>query len=256
MNHAAPHGGEMGMGRELNIEIVSERPAQYRIYLSDPDGKPIPTTGNQIEVAIIDVTGKKLSTLPTSAMGDQYFVAAGEQTNSAKTSVRVTVVLKGKTQPVEMDFTVESKLVSTPTPIVRAAPTSPTVGVEGSGPPGRLPAVHWSDTQNGLTAKMYINPFPLRLGIASEFVLLLTNSEGQAVTNANVEMTLIGGMAGMEGEHDEEFNLKMTSQGAGLYSIRASPGSSTLVFGGMSLRIQRDTRVWTITIPKDALGSR
>jgi len=85
--------------------------------------------------------------------------------------------LKGKAQPVEMDFTIQAKLVSTPTPLAQSAPTIATTAIEGSGPPGHLPAVQWSDTQNGLTAGMYFDPFPLRFGIASEFVLLLTNSD-------------------------------------------------------------------------------
>ncbi|MBI3536696.1 MAG: hypothetical protein HY070_03930, partial [Chloroflexi bacterium] len=166
MVHNAPHGGELGMGQELHIEILSERAAQYKVYLYDPSGKPIPTEGNQVEVAIIDTSGKKLSSFPASAVGSEYFVAAGVETNSAKTDVRVTVMLKGKSQPVEMDFTIEYKGATwaTATPFVRATLTAPVALPAVTVAPGRLPAVHWLVTQNDITVKMFFDPYPPRLG--------------------------------------------------------------------------------------------
>jgi len=38
---------------------------------TSPDGKPIPTTGIQVEVATVDSAGKILSTFPARALGEQ-----------------------------------------------------------------------------------------------------------------------------------------------------------------------------------------
>jgi hypothetical protein len=76
------------------------------------------------------------------------------------------------------------------------------------------------------------------------------------VSDATVELTVTGGMAGMEGAHDEDFPLKLANRGSGLYATEAGPGSSELVPTGISLRIQRGGQMWSFALPKDALSAR
>ncbi len=260
MVHQARHGGELQMTADFHVEVVSERPGEYKIYLYDPTGKPIPPEGNRVEVALVDSAGKIVSVFPARLVsGVEYFIASGGPTNVPKTDLRLTIYLKGK-PATEVNLTIQNKLVSPPTltlPIVITTPTSAPVALPAAPvAPGRLPAVHWSVTQSGIVAKMYLNPFPFKLGAMTTFQLLLTESDVQALTDAKVNLTITGGMAGMAGEHDEDFHLVMASQGSGLYVIRASPGTSNLEFGGMNLSIQKGTRTWSFAISKDELGIR
>ncbi len=108
MVHAAEHGGQLGMGETLHIEIVSEQPGQYAIYLSDPSGNPLPLEGVTLAVALIDPAGNELQVFTARLAGDgQYFVAEGQPAYVTQTDVRVTVVLPGNAEPVEMDFTLQ-----------------------------------------------------------------------------------------------------------------------------------------------------
>ena len=106
MVHQAEHGGELGMSDTLHIEIVSEQPGEYRVYLSDPSGNALPTDGITLEVALIDSAGNELLNLPAgSADSGEYFIASGGPTDSSETDFRVKVWLSEGAQPVEMDFT-------------------------------------------------------------------------------------------------------------------------------------------------------
>lgn len=106
MVHQAEHGGQLGMSETLHIEIVSEQPGEYKVYLSDPSGNALSTEGITLEVAVIDMGGNELLTLPASpADSGEYFMASGGPTDNAQTDVRVKVWLSENTEPVEMDFT-------------------------------------------------------------------------------------------------------------------------------------------------------
>lgn len=108
MLHEAPHGGQLGMGETLHIEIVSERQGEYTIYLSDPSGNPLPLEGVTVEVALIDHAGNELLVLPARLSDDgQSFVAEGEPTDPSQADVRVKVMLPQNAELVEMDFTMQ-----------------------------------------------------------------------------------------------------------------------------------------------------
>jgi len=108
MTHEAQHGGQLGMSEELHIEIVSERPGEYRVYLSDPSGNPLPLEGVTLEVALIDSAGNELLILPASvAESGEYFIATGGPSDLTQTDVRIKVVPAENTEPVEMDFTLQ-----------------------------------------------------------------------------------------------------------------------------------------------------
>ena len=80
MVHEAEHGGQLGMSETVHIEIVSQQPGEYIIYLSDPSGDPLPLVGVTVEVALIDTAGNELEVLPARRAGDgKYFVAGGSR---------------------------------------------------------------------------------------------------------------------------------------------------------------------------------
>jgi hypothetical protein len=106
MVHEAEHGGQLGMGETVHIEIVSQQPGEYIIYLSDPSGDPLPLEGVTVELALIDLAGNELQVFPAKLSGDgKYFVAEGEPADPSNTDVRVKVRLPEGAEPVEMDFT-------------------------------------------------------------------------------------------------------------------------------------------------------
>lgn len=108
MVHEAEHGGQLGMGETLHIEIVSQQPGQYTVYLSDPSGDPLPLEGVTVEVALIDPAGNELQVFPARLSDDgEYFVAEGEPADPSRTDVRVKVRLPEGADPVEMDFTLQ-----------------------------------------------------------------------------------------------------------------------------------------------------
>ena len=108
MDHEAQHDGQLGMSENLHIEIVSERPGEYKVYLSDPSGNPLPLEGVTLEVALIDSAGNELLILPASvAESGEYFIATGGPSDLTQTDVRIKVVPAENTEPVEMDFTLQ-----------------------------------------------------------------------------------------------------------------------------------------------------
>ncbi len=254
MIHGAPHGGQLGMSKDLHIEIVSERPGEYKLYLYDPAGNPLPSEGTMADVALIDSTGKRLSVFPARlADRGEYFFATGGPTDIIKSDVRVTVALRGKNQPVEMDFTLQYQAGAAPTPTVRATPTVPAARPPATAVPGQRPAVQWSQTQGGLTVGVFFAPYPLQLGGLTTFRVILTDAAGQPITDATVELVISTGMAGMEGEHDDTVYEKLESQGGGVYVTRTLAGRADQTLTGLSLNIQRGAQIWAVLIRKDEL---
>ncbi len=119
---------------------------------------------------------------------------------------------------------------------------------------GCEPAAQWSQTQNGLTAVACFAPLPPQLGRPGIYEVLLADAAGQAMSDATVEVTLVGGMAGMAGEHDEDFSMTLESQGAGLYKVEATIGPTDLVLTEVRIKVQRGRELWSFSISVDDLA--
>ena len=106
MVHTARHGGQLGMSDVLHIEVVSEVPGQYKLYLSDPEGEPIPLEGVAAKVALIDRSGNELEIFEAELAPDGDFLfAEGDLAEATQADIRVRVILPDQAEPVEMDFT-------------------------------------------------------------------------------------------------------------------------------------------------------
>jgi hypothetical protein len=81
----------------------------------------------------------------------------------------------------------------------------------------------------------------------------LIDAAGQPVLDATVELTLVGGMGGMEGEHDEDFSVTLESQGAGLYTANGRVGPSDLVLTEVRIVVRQGGQSRTFSIPADDL---
>lgn len=103
----------------------------------------------------------------------------------------------------------------------------------------------WSQTRDGVTLAMCFDPRPPPLGARANFEAMLTDAAGQPITDATVELVLVGGMAGMEGEHDEDFDVELDNQGSGRYAIEAAVGPSDLVLTGISVRVHSGGQSWS-----------
>ncbi len=112
----------------------------------------------------------------------------------------------------------------------------------------------WSQTQGGATLSICFDPHPPKLGTPGRYTALLVNAAGQPMAEAQVELTMVGGMAGMEGEHGEDFTLEMASQGAGLYAAEGPVGPSDLELTGIIVRVRSGGDGWTFNIPASALA--
>ncbi len=254
MVHEAQHGGQLGMSEELHIEIVSERQGEYEVYLSDSSGSPLPLEGVTLDVVLIDPAGNELLVLPaTVSDGGEYFIATGGPTDIAQADVRVKVLPAENAGPVEMDFTLQyerSTPSPTTTPSVAAATTA-------SAP---IPALEcktgepWLQTREGLTLAMCFDPHPPQLGSPATYEAMIVDAVGQPVADASVELTLVGGMAGMEGEHDEDFAVQLASQGAGRYAAQATVGPSDLALTGVTIEVLSGRQSWSFSISVDELG--
>ena len=116
--------------------------------------------------------------------------------------------------------------------------------------------MQWSESKVDLIVGMSFEPYPIQWGTTSTIKVFLSDSEGRPITDASVELTLIAGMAGMEGEHDEQTTLKLASQGEGVYLVRALMGKSEMALTGMSLSVQKGEKKWESPIAKDELQIR
>ena len=119
---------------------------------------------------------------------------------------------------------------------------------------GCEPAAQWSQTQNDLTAVACFDPLPPQLGRPGIYEVLLADAAGQPLSDATVEVTLVGGMAGMAGEHDEDFSMTLESQGAGLYKVEATIGPTDLVLTEVRIKVQRGRELWSFSISVDDLA--
>jgi len=144
---------------------------------------------------------------------------------------------------------------SAPPPTRPAEPTA----VESTRPPV-TPAVlncetarQWSQTRGDLTLSMCFEPYPPQLGILTTYEAVLVDSAGQPLSDAEVELTMVGGMGGMEGEHDEDFSVALESLGAGLYTTQERVGPDDLVMTGIRVNVQHSRELWTFSLTADDL---
>lgn len=140
MAHESRYGGQLGMSKEMHIEIVSERPGEYKVYLFDLVGDPLPPAGIRVEVALINTAGDELQRFPAEvADNSAYFIARGGPTDLTPIDVRIKVFQAGNSEPVEMDFVLQYQTEATPVPTLAATPTrAPNVALT----PGVGPCAH------------------------------------------------------------------------------------------------------------------
>jgi hypothetical protein len=110
--HEAAHGGQVGMARgvapggsDLHLEIVSDTPGQYRVYLSDGNREPVSPEGYEGTLAVIRPDGSEIANMPLEVMED-HLQAEGGPTDVSQVDVRLTLQGANLSNPVEMDFTV------------------------------------------------------------------------------------------------------------------------------------------------------
>ncbi len=138
-----------------------------------------------------------------------------------------------------------------PSPTTPAEPTT----TDSTGPPVTPAkptceaARQWSQTQGDLTLTVCFEPHPPQLGILTAYDAVLVGLDGQPVSDATVELTLIGDMIGMESEYDEAFSVMLESQGAGRYMAQARGGRTDLVVTEVQVEIQHGRQSWTFSVP-------
>ncbi len=110
--HEAAHGGQVGMamdaaggGGDLHLEIVSDTPGQYEVYLSDENRQPVSPEGYEGALAIIRSDGSEIASMPLMVTGD-HLQAEGGPTDVSQIDVRITLKGPGLSDTVEMDFTI------------------------------------------------------------------------------------------------------------------------------------------------------
>lgn len=110
--HGAAHGGQVGMamdaavgGGDLHLEIVSDTPGQYEVYLSDENRQPVSPEGYEGTLTIIRPDGSEIASMPLTATGD-HLQAEGGPTDVSQVDVRITIKGPGLSDRLEMDFTI------------------------------------------------------------------------------------------------------------------------------------------------------
>ena len=149
-----------------------------------------------------------------------------------------------------------------PTPdVLRPTPSTtptPRAAATATAPPAMAPleckvGEPWSQTREGVTLAMCFDPYPPQLGIPATYEAVITDAAGQPVADAAVELTLVGGMAAMEGEHDEDFVVQLDSQGSGRYSVQARVGPSDLALTGVRINVLSGRQVWSFSVSANEL---
>ena len=109
--HQPASEGQVGMARaaavggaDFHLEIVSETPGQYVVYLSDENRKPVSPEGYEGTVAVIKPDGSEIASMPLKVVED-HLVAEGDSTDDSQVDVRITLKGPDLTGVVEMDFT-------------------------------------------------------------------------------------------------------------------------------------------------------
>jgi len=110
--HQADHGGLVGMamdathdGTDFHLELVSDAPGQYRLYLSDNNREPVSPEGYEGTLAIIRPDGSEIASMPLMVMED-YLMAEGGPTDVSQLDTRIAIEGPDLKSLVEMEFTV------------------------------------------------------------------------------------------------------------------------------------------------------
>ena len=110
--HEQAHGGQVGMARaatvggaDFHIEIVSDAPGQYLVYLSDENREPVAPKGYKGTLAVINPDGSEITSMPLIVRED-HLIAQGEPTGGSQMDVRITLEGPDLTDVLEMDFTI------------------------------------------------------------------------------------------------------------------------------------------------------
>lgn len=111
----------------------------------------------------------------------------------------------------------------------------------------------WSGTQGGFALYLCADPQPPELGRPVAIEVTLTDAAGELISEAEVKLTLVGGMGGMEGEHDEDFSVQLEAGEAGRYGAATTIGPPDLVLTGMAITVQHQGRSVTFNITPDEL---
>lgn len=196
------------------------------------------------------------SLMLTAAM---FLTACGGPTTPATQSSPVPIVTSALTTSVPPTL---APPTDAPTPdVLRPTPSStpmPRAEATATAPPAVISleckaGAPWSQTRTGVTLAICFDPYPPQLGSPATFEAMLTDTAGQPIADATVKLTLVGGMAGMEGEHDEEFAVQLGSQGSGWYVVQATVGSSDLVLTGVSIEVRTGGQSWLFSVSADKL---
>ena len=109
--HQPASEGQVGMARaaavgdtDFHLEIVSETPGQYLVYLSDENRKSVSPEGYEGTVAVIKPDGSEIASLPLKVVED-HLVAEGGPTDDSQVDVRIALKGPDLIDVVEMDFT-------------------------------------------------------------------------------------------------------------------------------------------------------
>lgn len=103
-DHSAHHGGLLGMSGDLHLEIVSEEPGEYRIFMSDALREPINPEGVS-GVLVLNPGKDHEMELPLQVMHGEHLMASGgpADVGMMDVSIRLDGTPEGH---VEMDFTI------------------------------------------------------------------------------------------------------------------------------------------------------
>ena len=110
--HQEAHDGQVGMamnalksGADFHLEIVSDAPGQYTLYLSDNNREPVSPEGYTGSIAVIRPDGSEIAKMPFMVMGDHLKAEGGPTDDVSQLDVRLTVEGPDLVDIVEMDFT-------------------------------------------------------------------------------------------------------------------------------------------------------
>jgi hypothetical protein len=110
--HQTGHGGQVGMakgaargGADFHVEIVSDKPGQYQVYLSDANREPVSPEAYKGTLALVNPDGSEIASIPLHAMTD-HLIAQGGPTNVSQADVRITLEGPDLADGLEMEFTI------------------------------------------------------------------------------------------------------------------------------------------------------
>lgn len=110
--HEEDHGGQVGMamaanvdGTDFHLELVSDSPGQFVVYLSDNNREPVSVEGYEGTLAVINPDGSEIISLPLMGMGD-HLMAVGGPEDVSQLDVRINVDGPDLVEALEMEFTI------------------------------------------------------------------------------------------------------------------------------------------------------